>query len=65
MSDDDLTPRQLADREARLFAKPDPCAACVNEAAKRAGRWARDNTTLTAAEIIGLNLAILDLAGPS
>jgi hypothetical protein len=42
-----------------------PCADTVALAAKRAGRWARDNTALTAAQIIDLDLAIRDLAGPT
>jgi hypothetical protein len=46
-----------------ILAAPDPDTVAL--AAKRAGRWARDNTALTAAQIIDLDLAIRDLAGPT
>jgi hypothetical protein len=51
--------RVRADRRSR-----EPCPDTVRLAAMRAARWARDNTTLSAAEIIDLDLAIRDLAGP-
>jgi hypothetical protein len=47
------------------LGEPVPCPDTVALAAKRAGRWARDNTALTAAQIIDLDLAIRDLAGPT
>ena len=52
--------RVRADRASR-----EPCPETVNLAAMRAARWARDNTTLSAAEIIDLDLAIRDLTGPT
>lgn len=41
-----------------------PCPETVNLAAKRAARWAMANTKLSAQELIDLDLAIRDLAGP-
>jgi len=44
------------------FSRPSPCSDTVAMAAKRAGRWARDHTILSAEQIIALDLAIRDLA---